>query len=135
MIRAIYLIPEGTRIDTLTPEQQQAIQSVNSQWRLPMPGTIPHDGLEVVDGLTDDNFDPLVMPALGLDWQCIGMWQWSGSGELVTLVPLDMDALYPHLPPTPEYDEEGNVVGTVPAEPRVPHSWAGWPSIPVGNPE
>lgn len=131
MKRAIYLIPEGTRIDTLTPEQQAAIQSVHSQWRLPMPGTIPHAGLEVVDGLTDDSFGPLVMPVMGLDWTCIGMWQWDGHGGLVTLVPLDMDALYPHLPETVEYDEDGEVVGTVPATPRVPHGWAGWPPIPA----
>lgn len=129
MIRAIYLLPAGTRIDTLDPEQQQAIQSVNSQWRLPMPGTVPHAGLEVVDGLTDDSFDPLVMPALGLDWQCIGMWQWDGHGGLVTLVPLDMDALYPHLPDVTEYDEDGEVIGTVPAVPHVPHGWAGHPQI------
>lgn len=127
MIRAIYLIPQGTRIDTLTDEQQAAIQAVQSQWRLPMPGTIPHAGLEVVDGLTDDNFDPLVMPILGLDWQCIGMWRWDGHGDVVTLVPLDMDALYPHLPDVIEYDEDGNVTGTSPAERRLPHGWSGWP--------
>lgn len=129
MKRSIWAIPAGTTLDTLTPEQQDAIASVYSQFVLPMPGTIPHAGQEVVDGLTDDTFDPLVMPGLGLDWTCIGMWQWDGHGDVVTLVPLDMDALYPHLPDVVEYDDEGNVTGTSPAERRLPHGWAGWSAV------
>ena len=47
------------------------------------------------------------------------------------LVPLDMDALYPHLPDRVITDDEGNVIGTEPALRHVPHNYSGWPQFEV----
>lgn len=129
MKRAIYRIPASTTFETLTEEQQDAIRSVQSQWALPMPGTIVANGMQVVDGIVADSFDPDVLPILGLgDWQLLGLYGWDEqSPELTVIAPLDMDALLPHLPDAVEYDEDGNVTGTSPAVPHVPHGWAGWP--------
>lgn len=128
MKRAILRLPQGTRFESLTPEQQDAIRSVWAQFTLPMPGTIPADGFELVDGLAGDNFDPTVMPGLGLDWPIVGLWQWDGKSELVTVVPLDEAVMLAHLPPIREYDEEGNIISETPRPvAEIPHSWSGWP--------
>src|SRR5690606_3758213 len=83
MKRAILRLPQGLRFDDLQPEQQAAIMQVFAQFTLPMPGTIAADGYELVDGVTGDNFDPSVMPGLGMDWPVVGLWQWDGRGDLV----------------------------------------------------
>lgn len=128
MKRAILRLPQGTRFENLTEEQQAAIQSVFAQHVNPMPGTVPADGWQLVDGVAGDNFQPEVMPDLGMDWPIVGLWQWDGVGDLVTLVPLDEAALLAHLPPIVEYDDEGNEVSSTPqTEARIPANWSGWP--------
>src|SRR5690606_12072114 len=118
--------------DTLTNEQVAALQSVNAQFVLPMPGTITANGYHLVDGVAGDNFLPEVMPDLGMNWQVVGLWQWDGKAkEVTTLVPLDGDTLLAHLPPTPEYDDEGNVTRTLPPVLHLPHAIAGWPPVPL----
>lgn len=128
MKRAILRIPEGVRYEILDPDQQAAIDSVFARFVLPMPGTRPAEGYELVDGLTGDNFDPAVMPGLGMPWAVLGMWQWPGQGPLVTLQPLDAEALLAHLPPTHDYDDGGNIIATYPPVLHMPHAWGGWPS-------
>ncbi len=130
MKRAIYRVPAGI-LSMLTPEQLDALQSVLAQYAFPMPGTIEHDGFALVDGVTQDNFDPAVMPALGMDWECLGLWQWPGSGPLRELVPLAADAMLLHLPDVVTYDQDGEVVDTAPPVLHVPHNWAGWPAIKI----
>lgn len=130
MKRAILRLPAGTRFELLSPEQQAAINSVFAQFTLPMPGTIPAEGYELVDGVTGDNFDPAVMPDLGMNWPIVGLWQWDGKGALVALEPFDSAAMLAHLPPIVTYDGEGEPVSSLPQhDPTPPHSWAGWPSI------
>lgn len=128
MKHAIFSVPATTSLDTLTPEQRAAILSVDSQFVLPMPGTVVHEGQALVDGLTSDAFDPTVMPSLGLDWTCLYLAQWDGQSETATdIVPLDIAALAPFLAPIVTYDDEGNVLGSEPAPLSLPHHWAGWP--------
>ncbi len=129
MKRAIIRVPTGTRYETLTEQQQAAIDSVFAQFVLPMPGTQSADGHELVDGLAGDNFDPSVMPGLGMDWPVVGLWQWAGRGPLTTLQPLDEAALLAHLPPVVTLDDEGEVFATAPPTLHEPHRWAGWPAV------
>ena len=133
MKRAIFAIPEGTTIAGLTPEQQAAIASVFAQFTLPMPGTVAHDGQTLVDGIVTDNFDPGVMPALGLDWTCLGLWYWDEhSLHTEEIIPFNLDEFMHYVPDINEYDEEGNIVGSSPAPRQLTHNWAGWP-VNEGN--
>jgi hypothetical protein len=113
MIRAILKIPEGLELSQLTQEQQAAINSVFAQFVLPMPGTIPYDGRIVIDSITGDNFDPEVMPGLGLPFGVLCLLQWDGvSEELVELMPLSDDFI--------NYLPNGSVN-------QLTHGFAGWP--------
>lgn len=94
-----------------------------------MPGTVPGDGRVLCDAVVGDNFDPAVMPGLGLDWPVLGLWQWSGAGDLVTLQALDPVVLLAHLLPVPMLDGEGNVIGEAPPVAVLPHAWGGWPDV------
>lgn len=132
MKRAIFILSADTTLEGLTPEQQAAISSVDSQFTLPMPGTQVVADRKVVDGLVSDNFDPAVMSGLGLDWQLLMLVEWDCKAPTLTvLTPLDMDALYPYLPAVPTYDDEGNVTGSQPAPRAMPHQWSGWPPVEV----
>lgn len=117
------LIPEDTTFDTLTEEQQQGINDVFGQYRMPMSGTKAHDGTVVCDAICDDTFNPEAMQPLGLDWEIIGMWNRSGE----TLVPLDEAKFLAHLQDKVTYDMDGNVVSTEPPTLHQPHVWSGWP--------
>ncbi|CAP41331.1 hypothetical protein [Bordetella petrii] len=134
MKRAILRLPAGTRFDSLTAEQQAAISSVFAQFVLPMPGTTVADGYELVDGLAGDNFDPAVMPGLGMDWPIVALCQWDEAAGLATIQPLDEAVLLAHLAPVVELDADGNVVGSQPAELDMPHNWAGWPWVDFSVP-
>jgi len=131
MKRAIIRVPEGVRFDSLTAEQQAAIRDVFAEFALPVPGTIAANGYELVDGLTRDNFDPAVMPGLGMDWPVVGLWQWNGDkgSAMDVLVPLDEAVLLSHLAPRREYDEDGELVTTHPPVLHEPFTWFGWPPI------
>lgn len=129
MKRVLLSLPAGLTFDQLTEEQQAALASVMAQYVNPMPNTIEAAGHVLCDALTLDNFDPAVMPGLGLNWPVLGLWQWSGAGDLVTLVPLDPAVLLAHLPPVPVLDGEGNVIGETPPEAKMPHNWGGWPEV------
>jgi hypothetical protein len=113
MKRAILKIPEGLELSQLTPEQQAAIASVFAEFVMPMPGTIPFDGSIIIDAITGDNYDPETMPGLELQFELLGLWQWTGgSDELVELTTLDEEFIH-FLP-------EGS-------ELQLPHGFAGWP--------
>lgn len=128
MKRAIYSIPAGTTVESLTPEQQAAIAGVFAQFVNPQPGTSVFEDRQIVDGVVGDNFDPTVLEALGMeDWTLMGLWQWDGTGALVTIQPLDLDDYMQYVPDVVQYDDDGNVAGASPAERRIQHSWAGWP--------
>lgn len=128
MRRSIWVIPASTTLDTLTPEQQEAIAAVYSQFVLPMPGTVEHDGKILVDGITADSFDPSVMPGLGLDWECLYLCQWDlVSPEVTEIVPLDLDKFMNHVPDIVEHDENGAPIATHAPERKLAHNWAGWP--------
>jgi len=129
MKRAILRLPEGTRYDALTPEQQEAIHSVFAQFVLPMPGTVTAAGFELVDGLTEDNFDPAVMPGLGMDWPVVGLWHWDADDALAVIKPLDGAVLLAHLPPSHDVDDDGQITATHPPVLHIPHNWAGWPPV------
>lgn len=132
MIRVIMQLPQDLRFEHLDPEQQAAIMQVFAQFTLPMPGTIPADGYELVDGVTGDNFLPEVMPGLGMDWPVVGLWQWDGSGDLIEIEPFDEETMLRHLPPVYTFDDEGNIVSERPqTDPTPPHNWAGWPPVPL----
>lgn len=130
MKQTLCAITAGVRWDDLNAEQQAAINSVFTQYVLPMPGTRAHNGTELVDGLVDDAFDPAVIADLGLPLTVLAIYHWDGhAAELTPIVPLTAAALLPYLPDVPVYDEAGNQIGTEPPEPRVPHNWAGLPQI------
>lgn len=113
MKRVLLLVPEGLTFDMLSEEQQAAINSVFGQYANPMPATIPANGMQIVDAVTADNFDPDVMPQYGIDWPVIGLFQWDGKAEEITTVQvLDTETYGKHMP-------DG-----VAAE---CHRWAGWP--------
>lgn len=125
MKRVILAIPEGLSFEQLSPEQQAAINGVFGQFVNPMPGTQAANGKQIVDAVTADNFDPQAITDLGLPFELLAYQQWDG-GELTHLVPLDEAAWLAYLPDMQTLNDEGNVVGTVPAQFHVPHQWAGW---------
>jgi len=129
MKRLILTCPTGLTLDLLTQEQQAAIQSVFAQFSLPMSGTIEYNGLVILDAITNDNFDPVVITPLGLPFTILGMWSWSGRGDVLTeLQPLDASFIN-YLQDTSTYDELGNVVSTTPPILYIPQTWAGWPEV------
>jgi hypothetical protein len=111
--RVLLLIPEGLSFDLLSQEQQSAIQGVFGQYVLPMPGTIPHDGLVLCDAVVDESFNPADMGDLGLDWPLVGIFDEAGS----VVMPLDEAAFMARLPAP---DTGDKVL-------HEPHRWAGWP--------
>lgn len=129
MKRAIIRVPEGVRYESLTPTQQEAIDSVFAQFVLPVPGTQAADGFELVDGLARDNFDPSVMPGLGMDWPIIALCDWQVGQEPAMVIPLDGAIYLSHLEPTVVRDEDGNIIETIPPTLREVHRWAGWPAL------
>lgn len=113
MKRVILSIPAGQTFDGLTADQRAAIQTVGGQYTVPMPGTQEVAGRILVDAVTYDSFDPANLIALGLDWTVLGLWQWSGTGSLSCIIPLNTASYLPHMT-TPSTE---------------PHAWSGWPSI------
>lgn len=127
MKRLILAIPEGLTFDQLAPEQQYAVNSVFGQFVLPMPGTRPANGKQIVDAVAADNFDPAAIGELGLPFEILAYWQWDGS-TLDTILPLDEAAWLPFLPDVPVLDEQGEQTGVMPPMFHIPHGWAGWPA-------
>ncbi len=114
MKRVLLLVPEGLTFDMLSPEQQEAINSVLGQYVNPMTSTIPANGMQIVDAVTADNFDPATMPDYGIDWPILSITQWDGLAEDVTVIQeLDTETYKNYMPD-----------GTVTEH----HRWAGWPS-------
>lgn len=111
MKRVILSAPAELEWANLTENQQAAITSVFGEYVMPMPGTVEHNGLKIIDAVTTDSFDPANIPILGLPFEMLGLWQWDG-GNLTVLEALD-EAFY-------DYIETGTRV--------IPHSWSGWPS-------
>ncbi len=155
MKRLILTCPTGLTLDQLTQEQQAAIQSVFAQFSLPMPGTKPFGdspytitrpdpestfdaplpdvievftGTVILDAVTNDNFNPDVLIPLGLPFTILGMWQWSGSGELTELQPLAPEFIN-YLPNANTYDDVGGVLTTITPTLHIPHGWCGWPEV------
>lgn len=117
--RVLLLIPEALDFAELSTEQQEAIESVFGNYLKPMPGTHPFMGKVICDAVTADNFDPALMPGLGLDWEIIGMWQDDGA----VITPLN----------EVEYIARIDLIDGEP----IPiiwesHRWAGWPSFVYG---
>jgi len=127
MKRLIVSAPESVTIESLTPEQQVALESVIAQWVQPMPGTIPFNGRVLIDTVMGDNFDPTAIGQLELPFEMVGYWEWNGS-EVTTLVPAD-ESLIGYLPNRVTYDEEGEPVNSLPPLKVLPHNWAGWPAV------
>lgn len=129
MKRLIIKAPETTQLDDLTEEQKNAINSVFGQWVMPMPGTRAYNGCKLIDAVVNDSFDPNAIVELLLPFEIIGMWQWSGYGDLVELQPLDIGFI-DFLPDTPTIEPVTmEIVSTTPATLHEPHRWAGWPEI------
>lgn len=99
MKRVILQVPEGLTFEMLTQEQQGAINSVFGQFVNQMPGTQPANGLQIVDALTADNFDPATMINYGIDWPILYLVQWGGDSEYLDeiIVPLDREVFAHHI--------------------------------------
>lgn len=111
MKRVILSAPATLDWDGLSEDQQTAIAGVFGQYVMPMPGTIEHSGLKIIDAVTTDAFDPANIPILGLPFEMMGLWQW--DGHTLTILEALHEAFY-------DYVESGNRI--------IPHSWAGWPA-------
>lgn len=130
MKRIICTAPDGLKVSDLTPEQQDGLRRVYLQFTLPMPGTIPHEGAVLVDGVVNDNFDPQAIGELELPLTILGLYDWDGrASTLTTLVPITPESILPFLPDQVAYDDEGEVTSTQPPEPHIPHNWSGWPQV------
>jgi len=113
MKRAILKIPEGLELSQLTQEQQAAIQSVFTEFVMPMPGTIPFNGHIIIDSIAGDNYDPETMQGLSLPFELLDLWQWDGVGELIRLE-----------------ESWGDIIDYFPAGVfNIPHGFAGWPNV------
>lgn len=113
MKRVLLLVPKGLTFDLLTTEQQEAIRIVFGQYVNPMPSSIVYNNLQLVDALTQDNFNPATMIDYGIDWPIIGLMQWDGlSAEVDVIVPLDTELYKKFMP-------DGSLTEC--------HRWAGWP--------
>ena len=126
MKRVFLLVPEGLSFDMLSETQQQAIHAIFGQYVMPMPRTKAHAGTIICDAVCDDSFNPNNMGALGLAWDLIGMWQWSG-GAVTELVSLDTGKYQDRLQDDPVIDSDGKVTGYTPAVANEKHKWSGWP--------
>lgn len=89
-----------------------------------MHGTISHLGYVLIDHLGD--------PPAG---HIVAQWRWPGYGPLIELVALDQATLLAHLPPTHDYDDEGNITATHPPVLHMPVEIAGWPAWDSAVPE
>lgn len=129
MKRIIIKAPEGITLEALSPEQQSAIQSVFTQFVLPMPRTKASAGSILIDAVVGDNFDPDSIAALDLPFTVFGLWQWDGSTALVELQALDVTFIA-YLLDTHTYNPETfEILTTTPPILHEPHRWSGWPEI------
>lgn len=146
--RVILAIPEGLTFDQLSGTQKNAISIVFRQYVNPMPGTVSYDGKQIVDALTIDGFNPLLMAEYDLaDWEILGLYVYQrgvatytneeGVEEqtiingVATIQVLDETEFLNFLPDIVEYDEAGNVVSTIAPTFHMPHKWAGLPEEKV----
>lgn len=107
--RIIFLMPEGLSRESLSEEQNAAIDRVFGQYVFPMPGSIATvDGLILCDALVDSSFSEEAMQEVGLPFQIIGRWNSSGA-----LLSEFAHASYAQCQPS--------------GFPIESHRWAGWP--------
>lgn len=145
--RVILAIPEGLTFEQLSEKQQEAINIVFGQYVNPMPGTITYNGKQLVDALTVDGFNPLLMAEYDIDWDILGLYVYQrgvstyaneeGIEEqtiingVATIQALDETEFLNFLPDVVEYDDAGDVVSTTAPVFHMPHKWAGMPEEEV----
>ena len=67
-------VPEGTELDNLAPEIQQAITDVGGNWaHSMMPGTRPYGGRTLIMAMVSTSLEIMegAIAQLGLDWQVV----------------------------------------------------------------
>lgn len=128
MKRLIVSAPSNITFDDLTAEQKLGLEAVMANYVQPMPGTKEYNSVVVIDCVMKDNFDPQAITDLELPFTIIGYWSWDGSNAPVEIEPLDPGFIN-FLPNRVTYDENGDVVSTLPPVFHLPHAWAGWPVI------
>jgi len=127
MKRLILKAPEALALTDLTEAQHEAIRVLRGQFVSPMPGTVPHNGYKLMDCVVGDAFDEAILEQLDAPFEVFAQWQWDGNNDdFETLTPLPAEMI-DYLPDISIFDEEGNQIGTKPAELRLPHKFAGWP--------
>ena len=121
--RVLLLVPEGLTFDMLTEEQRQAIRSVFGEFVNPMPYTKAYNGMQVVDALTNNSFDPSLMSLYGINWPIIGMWQRDvRDNKVKTLQEIDENEFLKYLPDVLTLNEEtGAVVSSESPTFKIPH--------------
>jgi hypothetical protein len=126
MKRAIVKAPDGITFDSLTVEQKAALESVFTQYTLPMPGTKSHGGYLIIDAVLKDNFDPATIDPLGLPFVLLGYWQWDGIGTLTEIIPID-STFIDFIQDVVVYDFDYNLISTTSPTLHETHKIAGWP--------
>lgn len=130
MKRLIVSAPSNITFDDLTTEQKLGLEAVMANYVQPMPGTKSHDNKIIIDCVMQDNFDPVAITDLGLPFEIMGYWDWNGSDNVETIIPLSPDFIQ-YLPNRITYDEQGNELESFPPVLHIPHTWAGWKAITV----
>lgn len=114
-------------VDSLSPAEQSAINSVFAQLSLPMLGTVEYNESIVIDVVTAESVTLENFGNLNLPLELYGMWDCRCSGELNTIVPLNTDFIN-FLPVPVSIDSEGNEV-VLDKVLALPHNWAGWADV------
>lgn len=127
MKRLILKAHKDFTVDSLSPAEQDAINSVFAQLSLPMLGTVEYNESIVIDVVTAESVTLENFGKLNLPLELYGMWGCRCSGELNTIVPLNTDFIN-FLPIPVSFDSEGNEV-VLDKILALPHNWAGWPEV------
>jgi len=129
MKRVIFKVPADTEFDTLTEDQQEAINTLFNSYRSPMENSIVGT-TKLIDACVDDSFDPSGMAALGLNWDILGLWQFDKYGKLInTIIPYNKIEVESRLSPYEESDREGNGITNRQRTINEAHNWGNFQEI------
>lgn len=82
MRSVIIKLADNEEFATMPAPIQAQIMSYNAQWvRIGKSA----NGYYIVDAIVTDDFDPAVLASFGLTWDILGLWEWDGQPDEVTI--------------------------------------------------
>jgi len=113
MIRLILSLPENIAQTTQEDQPVSAIQTIFSNYILPMPNTIAYNNTIILDAIVQDDFNTNALDTLNIAYTILAKYKWNGiSTEMTTIIPLSQDFI--------NYLPQDSTL-------NIPNNWAGWP--------